>query len=135
MHRWPKIWGWLMGILFAYSAASKFLDLSAFQSALLGLQFLAVNLIVPLSIAIPTVELIVAVMLFLPEGRKLGFIVSMVLIFTFSFGILFASTYGNDVVCGCFGDYSKIYLPVFFLRNTFLLLGCWFGFTRLKKNI
>lgn len=97
----------LFMILFIYAALTKLLEYDLFK-AQIGKSPLITRFASLLSWFVPTIELIIAVFLFIPRFRLLGFYASFCLMFAFTAYIFFILNFSPYVPCSCGGVLSTM---------------------------
>ena len=108
-------------LLFVYTATSKLLSHHAFvinleKSPLIGL---ASGL---LSWAVPIIEIVISVLLFVPRFRKTGLVSSFGLMTVFTVYIAYMLTTSSHLPCSCGGVISKLTWQQHLWLNVFLTL-------------
>ena len=120
-------------LLFVYTAISKFLTLSTFQNVL-GHYPLLSGYTVFTSYAVPTVELIVALLLINPKTKMIGLYGSLILMSIFLVYVLFMIfTLGPNLPCSCGGIISKLSWKQHIWFNSILILAATFAIKNYKK--
>lgn len=108
-------------ILFFYTGFSKILDMRDFHGAM-HKQPLPQWLITTLIWTLPSIEIIVAILLLIAKTRKIGFILSTILMLSFTIyvglGIAHAFKY---VPCSCGGVIRTLTWPQHFVFNVLFL--------------
>ena len=108
-------------LLFVYTATSKLLSHQAFvinleKSPLIGF---ASGL---LSWAVPIIEIVISVLLFVPRFRKTGLVSSFGLMTVFTVYIAYMLTTSSHLPCSCGGVISKLTWQQHLWLNVFLTL-------------
>ena len=93
--------------LFIYTAVSKLLYLDTFQMRLGQMPYLSKNAL-PISWAIPFLELVIAGLMLLPRYRTIGFYASVGLLGLFTLYIVVLLHSGTDLPCSCGGILSTM---------------------------
>ncbi|KAA2239611.1 hypothetical protein F0L74_25810 [Chitinophaga agrisoli] len=115
-------------LLFAYTAASKFLDYENFR-AVIGQSPIITRFAPALAIAVPVVEIIIALLLSIPPYRRLGLYASFAIMVLFTTYIIVLVTFAEKIPCSCGGVISRLswtehlYFNIFFVLLA--LLGMW----------
>ena len=126
-----------LAALFLFAAGAKLYTIQDFAKNLSNL--VEANWVWPTAFAVIAVELIAAVLLFLPRTARFGAIVSALLLFGFAAYALYYVyvLHGEPLECGCFGRLIASQLGVSTaLRNLALLVPCalvYFGFKPLRN--
>lgn len=97
----------LLILLFVYAAITKLLTYAEFKEQLIyspvGNRFAGV-----LAWLVPATELIIAVSLFIPAYRKVGFCLSFLLMLTFTGYVYYVLHFVYEVPCACGGVLSRM---------------------------
>lgn len=114
-------------VLWFHTAIDKFADLWTFEVNL-GRQQLPKWSIKPLTYAVPGVELLIGILLFIPKTRKYGFWGSAILLFAFTLyvGLGLTKALGH-LPCSCSKIISSLSWQAHFWLNAFLLSLSIFG--------
>ena len=97
----------LLMVLFIYAATIKLLEYDLFK-AQIGKSPLITEYAGMLSWIVPSVELIISVMLFIPKFRLFGLYCAFSLMFAFTAYIAFIITFSPYVPCSCGGILSSM---------------------------
>ena len=97
-----NIISFLFALLFVYAAVSKLLDLQKFQVEL-GKSPLLSFIAVPLSYAVPVLEIMLSLMVFASPLRTIGLYASFSLMVMFTTYIIIIMNYSYYVPCSCGG--------------------------------
>ncbi len=121
--------------LWFHTAIDKFADLWTFKVNL-GRQPLPAWSIKPLTYAVPGVELLIGILLFVPKTRKYGFWASAILLsaFTLYVGLGLAKVLGH-LPCSCSKIISSLSWKAHFWLNAFLLSLSIFGLSYYYPNL
>lgn len=113
----------LFGILFIFSAATKFFDITAFESSIKKFALVPDYFAGAISYIIPSIELILGSFLIFKIKIELTLQLVIYLLVFFTSVISVTLVEGGDISCGCFGSLSSsnIDLTTVF-RNIFLLI-------------
>lgn len=111
----------LLILLWVYTAASKLVDFSAFERELANQTFSRITAQILLW-AIPTIELVAALLLLFGKTRFAGFILSslLMLLFTGYIALVLAGYY-DRVPCSCGGVLKQLGWQAHFWFNLFFL--------------
>jgi len=115
-------------ILFVYTAVSKFLDYSNFR-AVIGQSPLLTPYAAALAVAVPVIEILIALQLAVPRYRRAGLYASFALMTLFTTYIIVLVTMSDKIPCSCGGVISRmtwqqhLYFNIFFVLLAFL--GMW----------
>jgi hypothetical protein len=133
---WIALIAALLIFLYIYTATAKFLDLHKFQTVLSKSPLIDKNAFW-LSGTIPSIEIIVSIFLFLPNYRRLGFLLSSILMGVFTSYISYMIAFVPDLPCSCGGIISKLNWPQHLILNLFFLAISIIGFkySKTKKFI
>lgn len=133
----------VMAILLIAGTA-KLVDLPAFESDLRTWQLLPASSIAPLTIIVPSVELLAAGLWFVRIWNRSGIVIGTLLLSTFSFAYVAHLVFAHAPRCGCFGkllqfEQSERSAEVAIARNLLLLAllasGCFLDRVRqLSEN-
>lgn len=118
-------------LLFGYTAVSKFLDFSSFRYDI-GRNFPFLHFFeVYIAVAVPSIELIIAVCLIVPRLRKAGLYASMSLMCFFTLYVARILSFSKDVPCTCGGVLREMTWEQHLWFNIFFtclaLVGIWFN--------
>lgn len=113
----------LFGILFIFSAGTKFFDITGFESSIKKFALVPDYFAGAISYFIPSIELILGSFLIFKIKLELTLQLLIYLLVFFTSIISVTLVEGGDISCGCFGSLSSsnIDLTTFF-RNIFLLV-------------
>lgn len=115
-------------LLFVYTAVSKFLDYENFR-VVIGQSPLITRFAPILAIAVPIVEIIIALLLAIPRYRRAGLYASFAMMLLFTTYIIVLVTLSERVPCSCGGVISRmtwkehLYFNICFVLLA--LLGMW----------
>lgn len=107
-----------LGLIFLLSGLSKLLDREAFRQGLRHYRLLPASLEAPVSVAVPSLELLGALLL-LVRPEKGGLLI-LGLLALFSMAIFWGLGQGGGFNCGCLGGIEEPLSPWLFLRNGLL---------------
>ena len=111
-----------LGVVFAWAAVAKLVGFASWRSALAGYR-LPEGLERPLAVAVPLVELALAVSLF-AGATRVAAAGSLAVLTLFSLAIVRArSLQGTRLPCGCFGANKQRDYRLMLARNTVLAAG------------
>lgn len=108
-------------LVFLYTGINKLWFHQKFQVALMKSDLLS-DYAVPLSWAIPILEIVISILLFFPGTRKAGLTMSIGLMAVFTFYIAYMILFTPDLPCSCGGIISALSWPQHLALNIFLLL-------------
>jgi peroxiredoxin/uncharacterized membrane protein YphA (DoxX/SURF4 family) len=97
----------LFGILFIFSAATKFLDISAFESSIKKFALVPDYFAGSISYIVPSVEIILGIFLILKIKLEIILQLVIYLLVFFTSVISVSLVEGRDISCGCFGVLSS----------------------------
>lgn len=97
----------LLLLVFLYTGLSKLLERTAFEVALANAPVIEKYAVI-LSIAIPVIEIIIALLLLLPAFRFVGLLASAFLLFAFTCYIIYLFLYAKEMPCRCGGVVEKM---------------------------
>lgn len=123
----------LLILLFVYTAVSKLLDYSVFQSQLSRsplIGFMAGSI----AWALPAAELAIAAMLFVPQTRLWGLYSSFALVALFTLYIGYMMAFVTNRPCSCGGVLKQMTWGQHLVFNIFFTLLALAGIWLLKKN-
>jgi hypothetical protein len=116
-----------MMFLFVYTATSKFLNLPALRAVLIKSKFPGVVADFG-SIVIPSVEIIIALLLFVPFSRRFGFIASTVLMLLFTLYIVVMMLSLPELPCSCGDVIQSMTWTQHLIFNVIVTLISYLGF-------
>jgi hypothetical protein len=113
-----------IGLTFAFSAAGKLRDITAFRQAIADLELFAEGWSKTIAICLLVAESAVAVMVAVGGPALVpGFLLAAGLLVVFSVALVLALRRGVRVACNCFGPAERSLSPYDVVRNL-LLIGC-----------
>ena len=112
----------VLAVLFVIAAAGKLADLTGTR-AMLTRFGVHVRLRHPASIALPTLELVVALMLIPTATAAAGAVVASVLLATFTIALVRVLAKGEQVDCNCFGSAGSRPVTRMTVARNLVLLG------------
>lgn len=111
----------LLILLFVYTASSKLMEYENFRNVLLQSPLIGKQ--APLvAWALPLIELIIAVLLFIPRTRLTGLWCSFILMTVFTLYIAYMLAFVTKHPCPCGGVLSKLTWPQHLVFNIFFTL-------------
>jgi hypothetical protein len=116
-----------MMFLFVYTATSKLLNLPALRAVLIKSKFPGA-IAGYISILIPSVEIIIAFLLYLPFSRRFGFIASTVLMLLFTLYIVVMVLLLPELPCSCGGVIQSMTWTQHLVFNVIVTLISYLGF-------
>jgi putative oxidoreductase len=96
----------VLAALFLFSAWSKLSDPKTYVDALKTYQLFPLSWIPLLVYYVPLVELVLAVLLFIPKYSKVALLACLILFSIFQISLLTLILRGIDGDCGCFGKFG-----------------------------
>ena len=130
----------LLILLFMYTALSKLLDFTAFKNVLSQSPFIG-NKASVVALALPITEIMVALLLFIPNTRLWGFYGSAALMLIFTLYLGYMILFSPKLPCSCGGVLKQMSWNQHLIFNIFFLLlaltGIWLERkrTRLKPGM
>lgn len=127
--------GWLaratLAAVFAVAALPKLQDPSGFAAAIDNYHLLSNQLTRIAALGLPTLEIVIAVALLLPQFTRGASLLATLLLVVFSIAMVQAMARDIDLNCGCFGTSAEINVDVWSVaRNVALcVLAGWSLFT------
>lgn len=113
----------LFVLLFVYTAVSKLSDYQGFVSTL-SRSPLVGNKAATIGWAIPLVELIVSVLLFVPKTKRIGLLASLGLMIFFTAYLFYMIYFTKDLPCSCGGVLNRLSWKQHLIFNgVFTLIG------------
>ncbi|AYB32014.1 MauE/DoxX family redox-associated membrane protein [Chryseolinea soli] len=113
----------LLASLFSYAAGSKLLDVQKFQVEL-GQSEMLNFIAVPVSFIIPVVEILLAILVFVPGYRLVGMYASFSLMIVFTTYIIIIMNYSYYIPCSCGGVLAKLgWREHLFFNGAFILVA------------
>ncbi|MCA6074155.1 MauE/DoxX family redox-associated membrane protein [Fulvivirga sedimenti] len=120
--RFDEIAALILLVVFTYSAGLKLFDIQDFQVKLLRVNYLPVSLIIPVSVAIPFMEL-TSVVLYLDErSRRLAAMLMYPLMVIFTGHLLILHKLSPGTPCSCGGIFESLSFKSHLLINFILIL-------------
>ncbi len=105
-HPWVlRLSAWIMGAVFLADALPKIFDPPGFAEALHAYHLLPAAALAPLALALPWLELLLALALILSIARRSAALLTLVLLAIFMGALALNLVRGNPVDCGCFGTH------------------------------
>ena len=104
-------------LLFTYTAFSKLLGFTAFKNTLAKSPLIG-NYAAMLAVAVPLIELIIAVLLIIPQKRKLGLYASFTLMLLFTIYLGYMILFTSGLPCSCGGVLQQMTWPQHLWFNT-----------------
>lgn len=111
----------LLIILWAYAAFSKLFIYEAFRFQLLGHKLLADHAAL-IAWLVPAIEIVIALLLLLPQTRQIGLASSVVLLAVFTAYIVYMFNFYPHKPCSCGGIISKLGWREHIVFNLFFLV-------------
>ena len=93
----------VLGLLFMYAAALKFIDLHAFSESIDGYRLTPPSWSAPLALFVPSLEVVAGASLLVGRGARGAALLSAIMLLGFSAAIAQAMIRGINIDCGCFG--------------------------------
>lgn len=122
LNRLSSVTCYLLIFLFTYTGISKLIDHDSFLSSMLQSSIIR-NYAIILSWLIPTLELLIAAMLFSEKYKKSGLLLSLALMIIFTFYIMYMILFVPRLPCSCGGVLKELSWSNHILFNTgFILL-------------
>jgi len=110
----------LFVILFLYTGISKLMDYSVFRE-----QIALSPLLAPVSnwvaILLPSTEIIISVVLFIPRSRLIGLYTSLILMVLFTGYVIYILNYNEHLPCTCGGFLEMLSWKQHLILNGFLI--------------
>jgi putative oxidoreductase len=132
-NRLPELLSSLLILLFVYTAISKLINFQRF-GAVLSQSPLVGHWATSLSFSLPAIELLAALLLFLPQTRTRGFILSFILMAAFTGYIAFMLLFTEKLPCACGGVLSSIGWAGHLLFNIVFTGIAWTGYKTGKNR-
>jgi uncharacterized membrane protein YphA (DoxX/SURF4 family) len=102
-HPWAlRLSAWVLGLTFAAAAWPKVADPPGFAQALHAYKLLPEGLLAPMALALPWLELVLALALIVGLWRRSAALLALLLLAVFAFALAVNLVRGNPVDCGCF---------------------------------
>lgn len=124
----------LLIILWVYAAGSKLVEYNVFvaQMARQPLPTWSTRI---LAIALPIIELTIAVLVYFPSTQTMGLLLSFVLMFCFSLyiGLVISHSLG-EIPCSCSGIFQKLKWPAHLVLNIILSALAYLGWHISRKK-
>ena len=109
----------LFVILFLYTGIAKLMDYSVAKEQI-GLTPLFAPIAKEIVIFLPILEIITAVLLFIPRTRRVGLYSTLILLFAFTGYVIYILTYNDTLPCTCGGVLEQMSWTQHIIFNT----GC-----------
>lgn len=122
----------LLIILFLYTAVTKLFDHANF-AGVIDQSYLLVGYGKYIAVLVPVFELIIVICLFVPSKRRLGFLLSMLVLTAFTGYIIYMLLTASKIPCHCGGVIDRMTWKQHILFNLFFLLISIYGFFRSTK--
>jgi uncharacterized membrane protein YphA (DoxX/SURF4 family) len=124
---------WLCMALFLYTAYAKITDHDRFLKGLTRVHLIS-GIAVFLSFAVPTVEIIVALLLLIPQTAKAGLYSFTVVMLSFTIYIVSAMIWEKKLPCHCGGAIEKLSWSQHIWFNLVFIAIAIFAFRLIKLN-
>lgn len=122
----------LLIVLFLYTAITKALDFTNF-SHVIDQSYILKGYGKFIAVFIPLFEIIIAICLFLPFKRRLGFFLSIFILTVFTGYIIYMLLTASKLPCHCGGVIDRMTWKQHIFFNLFFLLISFYGFFRTTK--
>jgi hypothetical protein len=109
-------------LLLIYAALSKLGDYRKFVSVL-NMSPLIKGYGAVLGLLIPSVELLIGLLLFIPATRLTGLYLSILLLLAFTLYLIYMVVFAPDLPCSCGGVLKELSWPQHIVLNIFFLAG------------
>ena len=119
--RLDEVAAFILLTVFAYSAGIKFFDMQDFQVKLLRVEYLPVSLIIPLSIAVPVLEMASVILYLDDRSRKLSAMLMYPLMIMFTAHLLILHELSPGTPCSCGGIFESLSFRSHLIVNLILL--------------
>jgi hypothetical protein len=106
-------------LLFVYTASSKLMQLQHFMDVLKNSPLVG-DYAGSISVVLPLIELVTAILLFLPRTRKEGLLLSLLLMILFTVYISYMLLFNAHLPCSCGGVISRLSWKEHLLFNVVL---------------
>lgn len=123
----------LLILLFIYTGISKLIDHHSFKSVLEKSPLLG-SLSGIIAIAIPTVELSIAILLLVTKTKRIGLISSLILLSLFTLYLIYMVIYTPHLPCSCGGVIKKLTWRQHIFFNIGFILITLFGIISSKEK-
>ncbi|HRP30811.1 MAG TPA: hypothetical protein PKV73_02940 [Agriterribacter sp.] len=117
----PEIIGGLLTLLFAYTAMSKLFTFHQFESVLHRSPVIS-NYSVLLAVLTLAMELVIVLLLLLPQTLRIGLIASVLLLTVFTAYLVFMVLTDSDLPCSCGGVIQQLGWRRHIVFNGFFIL-------------
>lgn len=124
----------LLILLFMYTALSKLLDFTAFKNVLSRSPFIG-NKAAVVALALPITEIMVALLLFIPNTRLWGFYGSAALMTIFTLYLGYMILFSPKLPCSCGGVLKQMTWNQHLIFNIFFLLLSLTGLVFERKRV
>lgn len=94
----------VLGVVFIYAGALKLHDPWRFADAIYAFRLLPRELIIPLALTLPPVEIFAGLLLIIGRPRRLGAFAVLLMTLVFAAAIASALARGLIINCNCFGE-------------------------------
>lgn len=133
-HRSIEILSSILILIFAYTGLTKLADLERFRAIISLSPVISWGANV-LSLILPIIEIITALLLFIPSSRKWGLFVSLFLMCLFTLYIGYMTFFAPDRTCSCGGVLEDLSWQGHFIFNIVLTGLAGAGIWLYNKNI
>lgn len=123
----------LLIVLFLYTGISKLMEYQVFKEQV-AVSPILIKVAPLISIGLPVVEIIVAIMLILPRWRLPGLILSLALMAGFTVYIILLLTYSDHLPCSCGGVLAQLSWPQHLAFNIVFIALAIGGIVLERKN-
>ncbi|MDB6172918.1 MAG: DoxX family protein [Chthoniobacteraceae bacterium] len=101
---YPTLARWILAAVFGYAGWQKVKEPAAFADSVAAYQLLGPVSISLAAIALPTLELLTAVLLIINRPRRLGTVAAAAMTALFTVSLASVLARGLQIDCGCFGS-------------------------------
>lgn len=124
----------LLLMLFLYTAVSKLLHFTSFIIAMAKSPAIY-EYAKPLAYTVPSIEIIIAILLFVPRTRRIGLWSSFILMAIFSIYVAYMLiAHHTDLPCTCGGVLKQLTWPQHLIFNIFFTLLAFAGILLTRKS-
>lgn len=98
----------IISIVFIYASIHKIINPQEFAKQVVAYELLPLFLVYPFSYALPFLELICGILIWVPYTKLSANILNALMVILFMVAISYALILGKDINCGCFGNDEPI---------------------------
>ena len=120
--------------LFLYTGINKFMDFYIFREQV-GLSPLLASVADLVAVILPSIEILTAIILFIPRTRLLGMYMALILMICFTGYIFYILNFNEHLPCTCGGVLESLSWRQHLVLNACLITLAFTGCLNLKKKL